>query len=165
MTTLSFSVRRSLILFLALLFFGITGCGKEEKKEPVAKNESGIPGVKIHGNRRRGAANSDSGPRRVVPYRAPSKFTAPTRSRNNRDTAKDVYPEDSMTRKELDKRFVENYYVGIDHYLKRNKVEKKKAKELRAAIESVIQHWRSGCLLYTSPSPRDATLSRMPSSA
>ena len=144
MTTLSFSVRRSLILFLALLFFGITGCGKEEKKEPVAKNESGIPGVKIHGNRRRGAANSDSGPRRVVPYRAPSKFTAPTRSRNNRDTAKDVYPEDSMTRKELDKRFVENYYVGIDHYLKRNKVEKKKAKELRAAIESVIQHWRSG---------------------
>ena len=25
--------------------------------------------------------------------------------------------------------------------------------------------WGSGCLLYTSPSPRDATLSRMPSSA
>ena len=25
--------------------------------------------------------------------------------------------------------------------------------------------WSNGCLLYTSPSPRDATLSRMPSSA
>ena len=25
--------------------------------------------------------------------------------------------------------------------------------------------WSEGCLLYTSPSPRDATLSRMPSSA
>ena len=25
--------------------------------------------------------------------------------------------------------------------------------------------WDDGCLLYTSPSPRDATLSRMPSSA
>ena len=25
--------------------------------------------------------------------------------------------------------------------------------------------WGSSCLLYTSPSPRDATLSRMPSSA
>ena len=25
--------------------------------------------------------------------------------------------------------------------------------------------WRRACLLYTSPSPRDATLSRMPSSA
>ena len=25
--------------------------------------------------------------------------------------------------------------------------------------------WEQGCLLYTSPSPRDATLSRMPSSA
>ena len=26
-------------------------------------------------------------------------------------------------------------------------------------------HWRFNCLLYTSTSPRDATLSRMPSSA
>ena len=26
-------------------------------------------------------------------------------------------------------------------------------------------HWFSGCLLYTSPSPRDRTRSRMPSSA
>ena len=26
-------------------------------------------------------------------------------------------------------------------------------------------HWYTTCLLYTSPSPRDATLSRMPSSA
>ena len=39
----------------------------------------------------------------------------------------------------------------------------------RAVIVSVINdeviHVISGCLLYTSPSPRDATLSRMPSSA
>ena len=28
-----------------------------------------------------------------------------------------------------------------------------------------IATWLQGCLLYTSPSPRDATLSRMPSSA
>ena len=28
-----------------------------------------------------------------------------------------------------------------------------------------IEHCVKGCLLYTSPSPRDATLSRMPSSA
>ena len=27
------------------------------------------------------------------------------------------------------------------------------------------REWSYGCLLYTSPSPRDATLSRMPSSA
>ena len=27
------------------------------------------------------------------------------------------------------------------------------------------RHWEFTCLLYTSPSPRDATLSRMPSSA
>ena len=29
----------------------------------------------------------------------------------------------------------------------------------------LFYHWYCGCLLYTSPSPRDATLSRMPSSA
>ena len=29
----------------------------------------------------------------------------------------------------------------------------------------VPEHWLKNCLLYTSPSPRDATLSRMPSSA
>ena len=32
-------------------------------------------------------------------------------------------------------------------------------------IEPIIIHRTSTCLLYTSPSPRDATLSRMPSSA
>ena len=35
------------------------------------------------------------------------------------------------------------------------------------SLESLVQvvHNGTGCLLYTSPSPRDATLSRMPSSA
>ena len=33
----------------------------------------------------------------------------------------------------------------------------------RDTLAEWITHWR--CLLYTSPSPRDATLSRMPSSA
>ena len=32
-------------------------------------------------------------------------------------------------------------------------------------IERTYTHWDWSCLLYTSPSPRDATLSRMPSSA
>ena len=31
--------------------------------------------------------------------------------------------------------------------------------------EDILYEWNSICLLYTSPSPRDATLSRMPSSA
>ena len=32
-------------------------------------------------------------------------------------------------------------------------------------MQQGIMVWNKGCLLYTSPSPRDATLSRMPSSA
>ena len=36
--------------------------------------------------------------------------------------------------------------------------------ELSATLAEHIEHFRD-CLLYTSPSPRDATLSRMPSSA
>ena len=43
-----------------------------------------------------------------------------------------------------------------------------KAKQ-KVVLATVIQTWgsspRQTCLLYTSPSPRDATLSRMPSSA
>ena len=38
--------------------------------------------------------------------------------------------------------------------------------EYKKEIDSIIKHSRGyTCLLYTSPSPRDATLSRMPSSA
>src|SRR5664279_688786 len=33
-----------------------------------------------------------------------------------------------------------------------------------AAIQKWAQHWHKACLLYTSPSPRDGLLSRMPSS-
>ena len=33
------------------------------------------------------------------------------------------------------------------------------------ADQTSESHWAFTCLLYTSPSPRDATLSRMPSSA
>ena len=38
------------------------------------------------------------------------------------------------------------------------------AKDARATVRKV-KRVRKSCLLYTSPSPRDATLSRMPSSA
>ena len=35
----------------------------------------------------------------------------------------------------------------------------------RKSIDYQSLEWSKSCLLYTSPSPRDATLSRMPSSA
>ena len=41
------------------------------------------------------------------------------------------------------------------------------AMEIASALDRPLLEWhiKSTCLLYTSPSPRDATLSRMPSSA
>ena len=39
------------------------------------------------------------------------------------------------------------------------------AQQLLDAVGDRVQQLLRGCLLYTSPSPRDATLSRMPSSA
>ena len=41
----------------------------------------------------------------------------------------------------------------------------KKGDGIEDILESIIKNLPSPCLLYTSPSPRDATLSRMPSSA
>ena len=37
--------------------------------------------------------------------------------------------------------------------------------EVRDAVNSALGLMDAGCLLYTSPSPRDGLLSRMPSSA
>ena len=44
-----------------------------------------------------------------------------------------------------------------------NNAMAKAAKGGHVEIVKLCKEW--GCLLYTSPSPRDATLSRMPSSA
>ena len=44
-------------------------------------------------------------------------------------------------------------------------VDKSVTKDPSTPLEYGRQHSDSTCLLYTSPSPRDATLSRMPSSA
>ena len=37
--------------------------------------------------------------------------------------------------------------------------------ETRSMFSAIFKGWFKGCLLYTSPSPRDGLLSRMPSSA
>ena len=38
-------------------------------------------------------------------------------------------------------------------------------KTARRSLNILFQEWGNSCLLYTSPSPRDGLLSRMPSSA
>ena len=44
-------------------------------------------------------------------------------------------------------------------------IEQKTAASLAASQAFTVTEAEQACLLYTSPSPRDATLSRMPSSA
>ena len=50
-----------------------------------------------------------------------------------------------------------------------NQIQSQPESDTFSIMDSVrmdmISHYLSSCLLYTSPSPRDATLSRMPSSA
>ena len=60
---------------------------------------------------------------------------------------------------------LENYRQGFDDVLERNKAQFEESKK---KFEDEIKQLRKevcGCLLYTSPSPRDGLLSRMPSSA
>ena len=56
----------------------------------------------------------------------------------------------------LDDEMYNNLNTGVlEQYLEE--------KNLEEAFE--VSHWDTSCLLYTSPSPRDRSLSRMPSSA
>ena len=55
-----------------------------------------------------------------------------------------------------------DYQVTI--YEKRNSIEMDEGYGIQLSVNSV-KLLNKICLLYTSPSPRDATLSRMPSSA
>ena len=57
---------------------------------------------------------------------------------------------------------------NADGFVKQNRsrLEDLQAAKLEAVLILIVGSWASNtCLLYTSPSPRDATLSRMPSSA
>ena len=42
---------------------------------------------------------------------------------------------------------------------------KKEPEDPHGLLPAIVETWSSACLLYTSPSPRDRSLSRMPSSA
>ena len=53
----------------------------------------------------------------------------------------------------------------IDSWERNDQAVEKAFKSLENFDNKVLMGHSYGCLLYTSPSPRDATLSRMPSSA
>ena len=46
-----------------------------------------------------------------------------------------------------------------------NSVAGYQLKSAKRSLNILFQEWGNSCLLYTSPSPRDGLLSRMPSSA
>ena len=70
----------------------------------------------------------------------------PTLERNDRDLAPTEGEEDTNSRRD-----------------KENDSSKEREIEQKELV--IDEDGRNNCLLYTSPSPRDATLSRMPSSA
>ena len=55
--------------------------------------------------------------------------------------------------------------VGINHYFHNGNMMGGGVAVFDFNLDGWEDIWINGCLLYTSPSPRDATLSRMPSSA
>ena len=57
------------------------------------------------------------------------------------------------------------FWNGIPRAARRLKLQLPRPIQLRCLYDRGIPIWAGPCLLYTSPSPRDATLSRMPSSA
>ena len=78
--------------------------------------------------------------------------------------------KDEKIKNEMTKEFIDFYAKNID----RNSqpingviefLEWAKSKKISMAVCTNKQERLAVCLLYTSPSPRDATLSRMPSSA
>ena len=93
----------------------------------------------------------------VVPYTATSL-----------DDAESVIHVVKMSENELRKQQVNGFYRDIDlappGNVEQNDVEKKE-KELDGTKKVGKQDTMYTCLLYTSPSPRDGLLSRMPSSA
>ena len=97
---------------------------------------------------RRGLAMSTAGPRELRITQALTKTFAPAHL--------EVLNE-SHGRREDESHFkvvvVSDKFEGVKPLIKRHRL-------VTAAITA-----DTGCLLYTSPSPRDATLSRMPSSA
>ena len=56
-------------------------------------------------------------------------------------------------------------YIGIESGGKFPKTSKELLPKLEKYNLKLCSGWYSGCLLYTSPSPRDRQKSRMPSSA
>ena len=56
-------------------------------------------------------------------------------------------------------------HVGMTEKAAREAFDGVQVFKVDAATDRFITDSKTGCLLYTSPSPRDATLSRMPSSA
>ena len=95
------------------------------------------------------------------------------------DTLWPLLPVILKAEKDTNKWLIENY-PGVENLLKSDEVKEirdslisqesslvyqlSKLREL-TLIELAIRSGYTNCLLYTSPSPRDATLSRMPSSA
>ena len=70
-----------------------------------------------------------------------------------------------MSRRTFQRKFAAHFGVTPAEVLRRLRQERAEALQASGKVSGKTLRHVMGCLLYTSPSPRDATISRMPSSA
>ena len=80
---------------------------------------------------------------------------------NNFETSEDTASSDISTTMEMITSCIDMIYNAEESWSSKDSTKE----ELSEFVESLNTKQFKDCLLYTSPSPRDATLSRMPSSA
>ena len=73
----------------------------------------------------------------------------------------DVEIKDIPRVKKLSSKYLMNSWTNIPHVTNHDEADITELEEFRTTLTDIY----TGCLLYTSPSPRDGLLSRMPSSA
>ena len=91
----------------------------------------------------------------------------PTNSNNQPLIVTTSYPLEWVTQEIVGDEYIVNFPAGASDQPDRWRPDRKTIAEIQAA-DLIISNGVAApyaCLLYTSPSPRDATLSRMPSSA
>ena len=136
--------------------------GKKKGRTPSPKGRAGKKKGRTPSPKRKGRKDRRRG--RVSDY---SDSDYSSRSSRSRSTSREPSPTPSQEQEEL----AEGIETLVDLERDLRALRTERLREENEAIKRERDAWReraegaAACLLYTSPSPRDGLLSRMPSSA